>query len=99
MQPAHLWRKSCVAYPPCSTHSDTQDKAVFPRSSFVGNWFPRMSLLGSSVNKGDGKLRLVLAQQRGPESSSSLGPRPSINGLVVCALSLCPLLDRRRPRC
>src|SRR5215203_3567150 len=41
--------------------------------------------LSSSVNKGDGSLRIVLAQQRGPESSSSLGPRPSICGLVVCA--------------
>ena len=47
-----------------------------------------MSTLGSSVNKGDGSLRLVFAQQRGPESSSLLGPRPSIDGLVVCALRL-----------
>jgi hypothetical protein len=32
--------------------------------------------------------RIVFAQQRGPESSSLLGPRPSIDGLVVCALRL-----------
>jgi hypothetical protein len=55
---------------------------------FKPSEFPRRPLLGSSVNKGDGSLRIVLAQQRGPESSSSLGPRPSIDGLVVCALGL-----------
>src|SRR5215217_781985 len=54
--------------------------------SFHSDEFPRRTPLGSSVNKGDGSLRIVLAQQREPESSSSLGPRPSIDGLVVCAL-------------
>ena len=53
-------------------------------SKYLKTLFRTVSL-GSSVNKGDGSLRLVLAQQRGPESSSSLGPRPSIDGLVVCA--------------
>ncbi len=55
---------------------------------FKPSEFPRRPLLGSSVNKGDGSLRIVLAQQRGPEFSSLLGPRPSIDGLVVCALRL-----------
>ena len=58
-----------------------------------------MSTLGSSVNKGDGSLRLVFAQQRGPESSSLLGPRPSIDGLVVCALRLALARDASSSLC
>src|SRR5215212_973318 len=51
------------------------------------------------MNKGGGSLLIVLALQRGPESSSSPGPRPSIDGLVVCALGLGPLLEKRHPCC
>ena len=41
----------CRRYRTRSTPISIQDKARFPRSPFVGNWLPRITALGSSVNR------------------------------------------------